>query len=36
MEAIKSGESWEGIKDLLHLKLCNANIHTYTSHFMNI
>ena len=36
MEAINFGESWEGIKDLLHLKLCSANIHTYTSHFMDI
>ena len=35
-EAINSGKSWEEIKDLLWLKLCNANIHTYTSHFMDI
>ena len=32
-ETIKSGKPWEEIKDLL---LCNANIHTYTSHFMDI
>ena len=36
MEAINSDKFWEEIKDLLQLKLCNANIHTYTSHFMNI
>ena len=35
-EAINSDTSWEGIKDLLWLKLCNANIHTYTSCFMDI
>ena len=36
MEAINSDKSWDKIKDLLWLKLCNANIHTYTSHFMEI
>ena len=36
IEAINSDEPWEGIKDLLHLKLCNANIHTYSLHFMDI
>ena len=36
MEAINSGKSWEGIKDLLCLKLSDTNIHTYTSHFMDI
>ena len=35
-EAITSEKSWEVIKDLLRLKLCNTNIHTYTSHFMDI
>ena len=35
-ETINSGKSWEGIKDLLYLKLCYASIHTYTSHFMDI
>ena len=29
-EAITSNKSWDEIKDLLRLKLCNANIHTYT------
>ena len=36
MEAINSDQSWDEIKDLLWLKLCNANIHTYTLHFMEI
>ena len=36
MEAINSNKPWDKIKDLLWLKLCNANIHTYTSCFMEI
>ena len=36
MEAINSNKYWDKIKDLLWLKLCNANIHTYTLHFMDI
>ena len=36
MKAINSGKSGEEIKDLLTLKLCNASIHTYTLHFMDI
>ena len=36
MEAINSDKSQEEIKDLLWLKLCNANVHAYTSHFMGI
>ena len=35
-EAITSNKSWDEIKDLLQLKLCNANIHAYTSQFMEI
>ena len=35
-EATSSGKSWEGIKDLLWLNMCNANIHTYTLYFMGI
>ena len=35
-EAINSDKSWDEIKDLLQLKLCNADIHTYTLHFMEI
>ena len=36
IETINSGKSWEEIKDLLWLKLCNSNIYTYTLHFMDI
>ena len=36
MEAINSDKSWDEKKDLLWLRLCNANIHTYTLHFMDI
>ena len=35
-EAINLEKSWDDIKYLLRLKLCNANIHTYTSHFMDM
>ena len=35
-EAIMSGESWDNIKDLLQLKICNSDIHTSISHFMEI
>ena len=34
-EAISSDKSWEKIKDL-HLKICNFDIHTSVSHFMEI
>ena len=27
-EALNSGKCWDDIKDLLHLKLCNSDIHT--------
>ena len=36
MEAINCDKSLDEIKDLLWLKLCNANIHTYTPCFMDI
>ena len=36
IEAITSNKSWDEIKDLLQLRLCNANIHTYTSHYVEI
>ena len=36
MEALTLGKNWEEIKDLLHLKICNSNIHTSISHFMDI
>ena len=35
-KALQAVKSWGNIWDILHLKLCNANIHTYTSHFMEI
>ena len=36
MEAINSQKTWDETKDLLRLKLCNANIHTYTPCIMDI
>ena len=30
-EALTSRKSWEDIKDLLHLKICNSDIHTSIS-----
>ena len=36
LKAITSGKSWDDIKDLLQLKICNSDIHTFTSHFMEI
>ena len=36
MEAITLDKNWEEIKDSLHLKLCNSNIHTSISCFMDI
>ena len=35
-EATQTGTSWDEIKGILRLKLCNANFHTYTSCFMEI
>ena len=35
-ETINLDKSLDEIKDLLWLKLCNADTHTYTSHFMEI
>ena len=35
-EATQTGKCWDEIKGILRLKLCNANIHTYTSTFMEI
>ena len=32
----EAGKCWEEIKGIHRLKLYNANIHTYTSHFMEI
>ena len=35
-EATQTGKCWDEIKGLLRLKHCNANISTYTLHFMEI
>ena len=35
-EAFTSRKSWDKIKDLLQLKICNSNIHTSISCFMEI
>ena len=34
--ATQTGKCWDEIKDILRLKLCNANIHTYTLRFMEM
>ena len=36
MEALALGKNWEEIKDSPHLKLCNSDIHTSVSCFMDI
>ena len=35
-EALNLDKSWDEIKDLLHFKLCNSDIHTSVSCFMEI
>ena len=35
-EALNSGKCWNDIKDLLHLNLCNSDIHTSVIHFIEI
>ena len=35
-EALSSDKSWDEIKDLHRLKLCNSDIHTSISCFMEI
>ena len=35
-EALTAQKTWEEIKDCLHLKISNADIHTSISHFMDI
>ena len=35
-EAITSGKSWDNIKDLLWLEICNSDIHISISHLMEI
>ena len=35
-EALNLDKCWEEIKDLLYLKICNSDIHTSVSCFMEI
>ena len=35
-EALTPNKTWEEIKDSLHLKICNSDIHMSVSHFMEI
>ena len=35
-KALTSNKTWDEIKDCLHLKICNSDIHTSISHFMEI
>ena len=35
-QATQTGKCWDEIRGIIRLKLCNANIHTYTSCFMEI
>ena len=36
LEALTLHKNWEEIKDFLCLKICNSDIHTSISHFMDI
>ena len=36
LEALTLHKTWEEIKDSLCLKICNLDIHTFISHFMDI
>ena len=35
-KAIQTGKCWDKIKGIFRLKICNGNIHSYTSRFMEI
>ena len=35
-DTLNLGKCWDDIKDILCLKLCNSDIHTSVSHFMEI
>ena len=35
-EALTLGKCWEEIKYILHLRICNSDVHTSVSHFMDI
>ena len=34
-KALQAGECWDKVKNILRLKICNANITAYTSCFMD-
>ena len=36
LEVLQAGKCWDITWDILHLKLCNVGIHTYTMSFMEI
>ena len=36
LEALTLHKTWEDIRDCLHLHICNSDIHTSISHFMDI
>ena len=36
LEALSSNKTWDKIKDCLHLKICNWDIHMSVSHFIEI
>ena len=36
LEALTLQKTWQEIKDSLHLKICNLDIHMSISHFMDI
>ena len=36
LEALTLHKTWEEIKDSLQLKICNSDIHTSISHFMDV
>ena len=36
LETLTLRKTWEEIKDSLHLQICNSDIHTSSSHFMDI
>ena len=35
-EVLSSNKTWDEINDTFHLKICNSDIHTSVSHFMEI
>ena len=35
-EALDSNKTWDEIKDSIHLKICNSDVHMSVSHFIEI